>query len=71
MNKGKQPCDNYRGQLEANMHAMWVNVHECFCKDKEGNYCPSTVSFCENCKSDHHNDGFETCVCFIKEKSNV
>ena len=43
--------------MEANEYAEWENRHECvFCRDGIG-----TVSFCENCNRDHHNDGYETC----------
>ena len=53
---GRQPCQGFKAKREANAYAEWNNVHECFLGD--GN---CTVSFCENCHSDHHSNGYETC----------
>lgn len=60
---GKQPCQYYNPHLEANEYAIWNNVHSCYCKDKNGEYCKKTVSFCDACHNDHHEDGYENCVC--------
>ena len=53
---GSQPCQNLKRQIEANAWGMWDNVHECI-------YCINggTVSWCENCRRDHHSGGYETC----------
>jgi hypothetical protein len=51
---GRQPCQNFRPQIEANEYAQWENRHEC-------PRCGKTRSFCLNCHSDHHEDGWETC----------
>lgn len=49
---GKQPCNNFES---ANENAGWSgNVHQCI-------RCYGEVSFCDNCKKDHHNNGYETC----------
>ncbi len=55
---GKQPCQNFNPQIEANEHAVWENRHQCY-------RCGGTVSFCENCYYDHHEKGYE--ACFTKE----
>jgi len=50
---GKQPCSDFKPKQE------WFgsNRHECiYCRLDE-----VTVSFCENCVRDHHQDGYETC----------
>ena len=60
---GQQPCQDYRGKMSGNGYAEWVNVHKCFCGHSKGLYCPLLVSFCENCNSDHHEDGYQACVC--------
>ena len=51
---GKQPCDNFKPQMEANEYAMWENLHQCY-------RCGGEVSFCLNCYKDHHKNGYETC----------
>lgn len=38
-------------------------VHECYCGHAVGKNCPKLVSFCENCNRDHHEDGYQNCVC--------
>jgi hypothetical protein len=38
-------------------------VHECFCGYSAGKTCGKLVSFCLNCSSDHHEDGYENCQC--------
>lgn len=50
---GQQPCGNFKSKSE---DYRWSgNVHSCFqCED-------STVSFCENCSTDHHANGYEAC----------
>jgi hypothetical protein len=64
---GRQPCDNYIAQMDGNQHAVWENEHQCY---KCGG--DVTVSFYENCKRDHHQGGYETCVGQSKceEKAN-
>ena len=47
---GRQPCQEYTPKMEANEHAMWQNVHECY-------RCRGTVSFCLKCCKDHHGGG--------------
>jgi hypothetical protein len=51
---GQQPCSDLTRQWEANVHGQWLNVHECY-------RCEKTVTYCENCRRDHHEDGYETC----------
>jgi len=60
---GEQPCQNFRGQMQANAHAMWENRHECYHSSPDGERCEMLVSFCENCHCDHHEGGGETCAC--------
>lgn len=60
---GQQPCNNYIPQMEANEYATWANVHDCYCGHSKGKRCEGTVSFCENCNSDHHSNGYESCQC--------
>lgn len=53
---GKQPCKNFKPQMDGNEHATWANIHECYrCK-------VGKVSFCENCYRDHHFGGYEKCL---------
>lgn len=65
---GQQPCNNYIPQMEANEYATWANVHDCYCGHSKGKRCEGTVSFCENCNSDHHSNGYESCQCGGKGK---
>lgn len=60
---GKQPCNEYKPQMEANEYHVWENAHQCygFRQDKNGAPCDGTVSFCESCCCDHHSYGYETC----------
>ena len=61
---GRQPCTEFEAQREGNGFAEWDNVHECFgpfC-DSERPRCGGTVSFCTNCYSDHHSDGWDACL---------
>lgn len=53
--KGHQPCQNFIAQREANAHAEWNNEHQCY-------KCGGLVSFCESCYTDHHYNGYETCI---------
>lgn len=58
---GQQPCGNFTPRMGYYGH----NEHECFAfgprkKDPEAE-CRATVSFCENCHSDHHAFGYENC----------
>ena len=61
--KGEQPCKHYKPQMDGNEYAVWENAHECFGfrQSRDGAICHSTVSFCENCRFDHHEGGYETC----------
>jgi len=52
---GKQPCQNLKRQLEENEYVIWPNVHICL-------ICGKLVSYCENCRKDHHVDGYESCI---------
>jgi len=52
---GQQPCNNFNPQIEYNEYAQWSNRHECY------KHCGKTVSFCENCCRDHHEDGYDSC----------
>ena len=47
---GKQPCKDFKPQNDG----FGTNRHSCY-------KCDKTVSFCENCNRDHHEDGYETC----------
>jgi len=59
---GRQPCGNFKPQLDSNGNAMWDNRHECY-------KCGGLVSFCLNCYKDHHAYGYETCtVSDLKQK---
>jgi hypothetical protein len=53
-----QPCQNYKPQMEGNEHAMWENAHTCYGCAPERD---SSVSFCVNCYSDHHEGGYASC----------
>ena len=60
---GQQPCQNFRAQRERNGYAEWSNRHECYCGHAKRNGCSLSVSFCENCSRDHHENGYEACIC--------
>jgi len=62
--QGDQPCKDFKPMGRGSYFGS--NKHECYCKDKLGNYCKLSVSFCENCHNDHHESGYEKCVCRIK-----
>jgi len=51
---GQQPCEKFKGQIEVHEHGAWENRHECY-------RCGGVVSLCENCRHDHHENGYETC----------
>lgn len=54
---GQQPCQNLR-RGDADVEALGVgngmNVHQC-------PKCKGNRTWCENCCTDHHDDGWETC----------
>ena len=57
---GEQPCQDYKPGL--GIHGF-ANVHECF-GPFDGRFprvCYGRVSYCENCHTDHHSGGYETC----------
>lgn len=57
---GKQPCSKFKSMDED--YRFSGNVHSCiYCNNK-------TVSFCENCCKDHHENGYETCKNFKEDK---
>jgi hypothetical protein len=57
---GQQPCNNFKGKVEHHAYGSWVNEHQCYrCRDD------TTVSWCENCNRDHHENGYETCKAVI------
>lgn len=60
---GRQPCENFKRE---NTGDLDYSEHSCMCK-RRGEYCSnitdSTVSFCENCHTDHHSFGYESCLC--------
>lgn len=58
---GEQPCDNFKGAQDGNAHGIWENRHQCMTCEV------GTVSFCENCSSDHHIDGWDSCSKGIKD----
>lgn len=52
--KGEQPCENFSSKNESPYFSG--NEHQCYkCKDD------TCVSYCENCHTDHHENGYETC----------
>ena len=60
---GKQPCQNYAPQIEQLGHAQFTNVHQC-------SKCGGEISWCQNCKLDHHVNGYETCAAKGKEDND-
>ena len=51
---GKQPCNKFKPADD--LFTGSGNVHECY-------QCETgRVSFCENCCTDHHTNGYETCA---------
>lgn len=60
---GQQPCQNYDPEMTVSGDAIFANVHECFCGHSKGLNCEKLVSFCRNCGKDHHEDGYNNCVC--------
>ncbi len=61
--EGRQPCNDFTPQREGNGYATWDNVHKCYGPFDDSNrpQCGGTVSFCENCVSDHHSHGWDKC----------
>ncbi len=59
---GKQPCNDFKQQIECNEYAEWGNIHECY-------KCGGKVSLCENCYYDHHENGYETCKPINKQEA--
>ncbi len=66
--EGRQPCADFKPHRDGNGYAEWDNVHCCYGpypKDPDDQFgsdqCNGTVSFCENCNSDHHAKGWDTC----------
>ena len=57
---GQQPCQKFTSELD---EYGLVSIHECWCGYSEGKFCLGTVSFCQNCCKDHHEDGYENCQC--------
>jgi hypothetical protein len=62
--RGQQPCDNFTPDEEFYGH----NEHECWCcgprargEAVQPGDCHGTVSFCRNCHSDHHSEGYDSC----------
>jgi hypothetical protein len=52
---GRQPCDDFRGEY-------YYGVHSCYCPFEGDIRCEGLVADCRNCHSDHHSDGYETCL---------
>jgi len=51
--EGRQPCDVFLSEDD-----YWVgsgNAHACYA-------CNDEVSFCKNCKKDHHAGGYGSCI---------
>ncbi len=59
-NIGQQPCKNFNPMDEG---FGGVQPHDCYCGHSLGKGCPKTVAFCSNCSTDHHENGYENCVC--------
>ena len=57
---GEQPCKEFQSNEPT---PMGFQTHECYCKDKDGKYCGLGVAFCGNCTTDHHEKGYENCIC--------
>jgi len=71
---GVQPCSNFMPRQDMYRD----NIYECFgpYDNKPSNVqnpCRQTVSFCENCYSDHHVNGWETCgtILFCSEGMDI
>lgn len=57
--KGCQPCGSYTPRLTE----YGSSVHECYSPRADGERCcEGKVSFCENCRTDHHSGGYQTCA---------
>ena len=59
---GEQPCASFKAKRDGTIHAEWDNRRECY----KG--CGKTVSFCESCYRDHHEDGYQSCISTPKER---
>ncbi len=60
---GEQPCNDFRAEIEGNAYATWDNEHECYAPFEPGKpKCGGVVSWCANCRRDHHDQGYETCL---------
>lgn len=51
--QGQQPCQGYNPQ-QSTIAPDMDNKHQCY-------KCGGTVSFCDKCVMDHHEDGWDTC----------
>ena len=59
----EQPCNKYEAQSDGNQHDIWANIYQCVCPLDGSKVCQGFVSFCLNCKRDHHDGGAENCIC--------
>lgn len=57
--EGKQPCQNMK-RGEGSVPGV-LNLHQC-------PICEGERTWCENCHTDHHEHGWETCKPRSKEK---
>lgn len=58
---GQQPCQNFTPREYGSWGGMLT--HECYCGHKKGLDCTKSVAMCSNCMKDHHEGGYESCVC--------
>ena len=58
-----QPCDNFRPESD---YLYGYREHDCYSEisGTVGERCCSLVSFCENCHTDHHKHGYNSCKGF-------
>lgn len=63
--KGEQPCNDFSGY-----EVEWGDIerHTCYGFSDGGRQCDETVSFCQNCNKDHHENGYQNCK--LKPKVN-
>jgi hypothetical protein len=70
---GKQPCAAFYPRDDG---FGMGNLHDCYGPyDAQGHvpgapYCGSKVSLCENCLSDHHAGGWQTCGHKVERPKN-
>lgn len=57
---GKQPCQNFKEQETY----YGLQTHDCYGSTPPNDPCKLSVSFCLNCHTDHHENGYETCARF-------